>query len=921
MENAQPFPVQKLTTEEEQRIITLNRVMIAFAVLTFNNAALNLFLFFRDDFLWNHLAATLIVSAFFAVLFASWRLKQRGNIDTAVYLIVGAIAIVQFIPFTFIWENNTFGLVASNFAIPVFVAYLLIPQRRYVILTVIISIIATTFVVILDQIVPFPWTRLDVSQHPILRFNNPFSSSISVAIVVWFLYRIYRDSRTLRVRLLFDFVSMALVAVLIIGGLSIYLSVQNTQQLIANGGLPPGDFSFVYTVASITAVASIVSILIAVAVAFLESRTIATPMDDLAGTAVRIEQGELDLVAEIPQFEEVAVVARAFNSMTAQLRDFIGNLEQRVAERTQALETSAEVSRRLSQILDQKQLVTEVVDQVRTSFNYYHAHIYLFDPTEENLLMVGGTGRAGQEMLANNHKVARGQGLVGRAAETNDIVLVPDVQLEEGWLPNPLLPDTKAETAVPIATRNRVLGVLDVQHNVRNGLTQADADLLSSIANQVAVALQNAELLSETEDQAESLAQLNRMSEELTRATSETEIFTVAAAQIEKVIETHYVLLASLTAGDVMHLRALSEYTNFLLPSQEWGLDDTAIGSVIRNNRSASYTNIQASDWEDLQALGEQGLRSTLIAPLVVAGEVISSLCISHYDVNAYTRRDEDVMRQMASLLSSALENAQLTQQTRQALESTATLYNAGRRLNEAGNLQEAVAVIPTDIPVPAINRAILGIFERSPLGEIEAILVTANWYRGDGTLPPSVGTRYSRNVLNELEFLFSQQPTYFRDLKTTNMGPAGVTLVETWQVRAAAVLPLYVGTRQVGSLILLGDDPHNFAEQERQPYVALATQLASTVETRRLFEEAQARAEQERRVRTITDKIRRGTDRESIIRIAQQEISELLGASHSSVRLGTQSQLLSRLQHQVVASSGEADDTYNNDNNGSNSM
>ncbi len=244
------------------------------------------------------------------------------------------------------------------------------------------------------------------------------------------------------------------------------------------------------------------------------------------------------LVALFALRRDSQTLLRRARRLTRELNLERTQLEQHVAERTRALETSATISRQLSTILDQAQLVREVVEQLRVAFAYYHVHIFLWDDVSQSLKMVGGTGEAGQAMLVMGHNLSPDQGLVGRAFRSNNPVVVPNVSRDPDWLPNRLLPGTRAEIAVPITYGDQVLGVLDVQDSDVNGLGAGDSQLLQTIAGQLAVALRNARLVAQIQQEAEQAALINTINNKIAQTIDMDGAIQVALTELSRALET-----------------------------------------------------------------------------------------------------------------------------------------------------------------------------------------------------------------------------------------------------------------------------------------------------------------------------------------------------------------------------------------------
>ncbi len=264
---------------------------------------------------------------------------------------------------------------------------------------------------------------------------------------------------------------------------------------------------------------SLASILIAI----LVTQPLVAPILNLTRTSERIAGGEIDLVAEVRTQDEVGTLAAGFNEMTARLRDLIATLEARVAERTRALErralqlrAAAEVGRAAASLRDLDELLTQISHLISERFGFYHVGIFLLDDSGEYAVLRAANSEGGQRMLARQHRLPVGErGIVGFVTAEGRPRIALDVGEDAVFLANPDLPETRSELALPLVVGGRILGALDVQSKEPNAFTEEDVATLQVLADQIAIAIENARLF---EENREALEAARRAYGEISRA-------------------------------------------------------------------------------------------------------------------------------------------------------------------------------------------------------------------------------------------------------------------------------------------------------------------------------------------------------------------------------------------------------------------
>ncbi len=278
-----------------------------------------------------------------------------------------------------------------------------------------------------------------------------------------------------------------------------------------------------------------------------------------------------------------------------------------------------------------------------------------------------------------------------------------------------------------------------------------------------------------------------------------------------------------------------------------------------------------------------------IVGSLRIGGELLGRLYVAYTQKREFLDEESALLGGIIRRVTGYLENRRLFEQTRSALAQVEALYTTSQSMIRAGTIEEmlqalagpALAASPCDATLFYVDVDAAG---RPEWGEVVAYIQTTQ------TPAMSIGARYALAdfSLGRLLVADPEQPQMVEDIAgVPELGGDVAQVLHAAHVQAVVLVPLTLSGRWLGFVLLTWPEPRAFTVEERQFYSTLGPQFAALVESRRLFEQARARAERELLIRRITDRMQQATDMGALMRVTAEELNRVLNGSRAYVRFG----------------------------------
>jgi GAF domain-containing protein len=382
---------------------------------------------------------------------------------------------------------------------------------------------------------------------------------------------------------------------------------------------------------------------------------------------------------------------RFITTLASQVAGAIHNtrLLQETKFRAIQLQTAAEIARDISGSLELGDLLYKAVNLIRDHLNYYHAAVFLVDHNNEYATIREATGEAGAQMKRAGHKLAVGsKSIVGFVTSSGEPLVVNDTTRDATYYANPLLPDTRAELAIPLRVGTRIIGALDVQSTTAYSFTDETINVLRILADQLAIAVVNSELFAETQ---EHLAQ-HRLLHHVTTAAAGTTLDEALSSAVQG-------LQVTLGGDRVSILLANREKRGLEVKSAVGYGDDVShikvgfgkgITGWVAEHKLTQRIDDVTKDPRYIRVGSD--VVSELAIPLVYRNELLGVLNVESDQPAAYNENDEEMLGTLGGSLAAIIANARLLEQIRRQIDRERLLYEVTskiRRFTDTESIME----------------------------------------------------------------------------------------------------------------------------------------------------------------------------------------------------------------------------------------
>ncbi len=484
--------------------------------------------------------------------------------------------------------------------------------------------------------------------------------------------------------------------------------------------------------------------------------------------------------------------------------------------------------------LDRDELLQDIVMRAGQLLQTRHGFIFLLEPAAEELEQKVGVGIFAETI---GLRLKRGEGAAGRVWVSGKPTVVADY---DNWAPRTQAYDgnqIRALAAVPLRSGNEVVGAIGMAYGAGSQriFGNAEVELLNRFAQLASLALDNAQLFVRTQQQARRLALLSQMGEELSRTTDLQEILEIAAAKTTSIFPEEQIRVtlhdSSRQEGTALRLEGQSG------PGTEQAFDgDCFVARFVAG--LAPGIDVSADD----PCAG-------MSVPLQSGGQSIGSLEVVCDRPYAFTDDDRNILQQLASLLSSAIENARLFEENLRGLAEAeeqawrlASLNKMGQQLSLAGDTDEILQVVTRFVPqilsADHFSAALLAANGHGGDGQ-DAMEVLA--LRGEGSALP-IGQRVPQDGTLVGQAVREKRVIRLADIRESDAADAQVLARQG--LRAGMTAPLLVGERAIGTLNVASEQAGVYEARDESLFLQIASFLATTMENVRLFREAEAARE-----------------------------------------------------------------------------